>query len=352
MGVWYTTREYVARALDSADTAIRRSAQIDAAIESASRSVEALCHRTFYPQNATRTFDWPNEQQYGERPWRLWLNQHNLISVSALVSGGVTIPSTDYLLRPDDGPPFTRLELDLDSDATFTGADTHQRAISITGVWGGCALDEVAAGALSAAMADTAGTVADVDGPAAASLGVGNIVRVDTERMLITGRTMTATGQVLSGSITASNASAAVAVANGALFALGEVILLDTERMYIVDIAGNTLIVRRAWDGTALAAHTASAVYASRRLTVQRGALGTTAATHLSAAPVLRFDPPALVRQLAAAEAITTLQQELSAYARTVGAGDSEREASGKGIKDLRMQVYTAHGRKARLRGV
>jgi len=66
----YATREDVMRALDSKLTA-RNAAQIDRALQSASRDIEALCHRTFYPEQAERSWDWPDSQQ---RPsWRLWL---------------------------------------------------------------------------------------------------------------------------------------------------------------------------------------------------------------------------------------------------------------------------------------
>src|SRR5690606_22447868 len=56
---WYTTRETVKAALDYKETA-RNDAQVDRAIESASRAVEGLLHRRFYPETATRYFDWPN----------------------------------------------------------------------------------------------------------------------------------------------------------------------------------------------------------------------------------------------------------------------------------------------------
>jgi hypothetical protein len=121
--------------------------------------------------------------------------------------------------------------------------------------------------------------------------------------------------------------------------------------MLIEDIAGNNLTVRRAWDGSTIAAHSVGAtVYAPRTLTVTRGALGTTAATHLTAASVYRWDAPGPVRQLCVAEALTDLLQGRSGYARTAGAGENEREATGRGLKDLRERVYVSHGRKARTR--
>ncbi|WP_449342453.1 hypothetical protein, partial [Streptomyces aurantiogriseus] len=130
----YATREDVMHALDVKPTAYN-SAQIDRALQSASRGVEALCHRRFYPEAATRYFDWPSSQY---RPsWRLWLDDNELISITTLTSGGTTIAASDYFLEPNrTGPPYNRLEIDLDSNAAYGGGDTHQRDITITGLWG------------------------------------------------------------------------------------------------------------------------------------------------------------------------------------------------------------------------
>jgi hypothetical protein len=123
--------------------------------------------------------------------------------------------------------------------------------------------------------------------------------------------------------------------------------------MRVDEIAGNALVVTRAWDGSTIAAHAVGAsIYAPRTLTVVRGALGTTAATHSNGASVARCDPPGSVRQLCIAEALTDLLQGRSGYARTAGSGDNERETSGKGLADLRARVHTSHGRKARTRAV
>ncbi|KUF18462.1 hypothetical protein [Streptomyces silvensis] len=354
MGVWYATREDVMRALDSKLTA-RNSAQVDRALESASRDIEALCHRRFYPELGTRLFDWPNAQ--GARPWRLWLDDSELVSVIALSSGGTVIASTDYLLEPNrSGPPFNRLEIDLDSNAAFGGGDTHQRDISITGLWG-YRDDETAAGALAAAVSSASATTIAVDGPAAAVLGVGSVLRIGTERLLVTGRVMVDTGQSLGGSgLTAQANAVSVAVSDGAAFAVDEVLLVESERMLVVDIAGNTLTVKRAWDGSVLATHDAGVdIYASRALAVARGALGTTAATHSLAAAVQRWDPPGPVRDLTIAEAVTQVTSESAGYARTRKSGEggtSERSMDATALSGLRQRVYASHGRKARVRAV
>jgi hypothetical protein len=343
----YATREQVKRALDIAETA-RSNAQIDRALADATEAIHGLCHRVFYPTLATRYFDWPDEQM---GTWyRLWLDASELISVTTLVSGGTTIAASDYLLEPQRyGPPYNRVEVLLSSRATLGGGNTWQRDITITGLFG-YRLDEGSAGTLTAAVSSTTATTVNIGDSSV--IGVGDLIRVDDERMLVTGKRALTTGQTLQADLTASAAATTVAVTNGAAYAVDETILLDSETMLIVDIAGNNLIVRRAWDGSTLAAHTGSIIYAPRTLVVERGALGTTAATHANGTSVVRFDPPPLVKRLAIAEALVQLGLESAGYARTSRSGDGQQRQSYDAVGDLRDQVYTAHGRKTRLRAV
>lgn len=346
MGVWYTTREDVKSAPDFAETA-RNNGQVDRAIESASRAIEGRLHRRFYPWTGTRTFDWPNDQN--AKPWRLWLNQHDIISTTTVVAGGTTIDAADYFLRPDDGPPYTHIEIDQASSAAFASGDTHQRSISITGVFGHSA-DEDPAGALAEAL-DASETGVDVTD--SATIGVGSIIRVEDERMIVTGKSMLDTGQNTGGALTAAVSNTTVPVTTGSAYTVGETILVDAERMLIVDIAGNNLVVKRAWDGSTLAAHNSGAdIYAPRTLTVTRGALGTTAAAHDTASAVTVHVVPGTVAELCVAVAIDTLLQRSAGYARTVGAGDNVREASGRGLRQMWADAITAYGRKGRVRAV
>ncbi|CAM5250906.1 hypothetical protein SGLAM104S_01631 [Streptomyces glaucescens] len=347
---WYATREEIKIELDVKETA-RSNARIDRALDDASRAVEGLCHRRFYPEIATKYFDWPASQ--GGTSWRLWLDANEVISVTSLSAGGVTIPSTDFFLEPNQyGPPYNRIEIDLDSSAAFGGGDTHQRNIAVTGLFG-YRLDETTVGATAEAL-DASETSIDVDAATSAAVGVGSLLRIDSERVIVTGRSQLDTGQTLAGSgLTAQNNSVTVTVQSGAAFAAGETILIDGERMRVDDIAGTTLVVTRAWDGSTIAAHSAgAAIYAPRSLAVERGVLGTTAATHSSGATVHRFDPPGPVRQFVIAEAINDLLQGRAGYARTAWTGEYEREVVARGLKELRERVYASHGRKARLRGV
>lgn len=344
--IWYATREAVKSALDSAETA-RNNAQVDRAIESASRLVEGFLHRKFYPEEAIRYFSWPNSQ--GARAWRLWLDADEVVSVTTLTSGGTTIPAANYFLEPVNvGPPYQSIEIDLDSSSAFSAGDTFQRSVAVTGVFGYSA-EEAAAGTCAEVL-DASETGVDVSD--SSLIGVGDIIKIDSEWMIVTGKSMLTTAQTLQTPMTAAQNNVTVAVTNGAAYAVGEVVLLDSERMLIVDIAGNNLTVKRAYDGSVLAAHTGSTLYAPRTLTVERGALGTTAATHNTSSPITRHVVPALVRNLVIAEAINMIQQETSGYARVVGSGDNSRESYGRGLMGIRTQAYTAYGRKARTRAV
>lgn len=346
---WYATREMVKTALDVKETA-RSNGQVDRALASASRSVDGLLHRVFYPTLGTRHKDWPDRSY--PTSWRLWLDADEVAEVTTLESGGVEITAGQYLLYPDDGPPFNRIEINLDGPAAFGGGDTHQKDIAITGVFLGCPLVFQAAGTLTEAL-DVSET--DVDVSNSAAVGVGDLLQVDDEWLVILEKTMLDTGRDLEvgGDLTASAGDVSVSVTNASDLHVGETLLVDSERLLVVDIAGNTVTVKRAWDGSVLATHVAGAsLFAPRTLTVERGALGTTTATHLTAAAVERFVPPGTVTTLTIAEAMVTLAQEGAAYARTAGSGESAFEVSGRGIEQLRKAAYRELGRKARMRAV
>ncbi|RLV66350.1 hypothetical protein STAN_1871 [Streptomyces sp. CBMAI 2042] len=345
----YATREDVKNALDSKATA-RNDGQIDRALAAATDSINGLCHRTFYPQVGTRSWDWPTAT--GGRAWRLWLDDNELISLTSLTSGGRTIDLADVLLEPNaSGPPYTRLELNLSGSSSLGGGPTRQRDITAVGLYG--YRDDVTTVGTHTGLNGSATTLV-VDAATSAAVGVGSLLRLGDERLIVTGRSMHDTGQTLAGAVDQQVKTLGIPVADGSQFAETETILVDTERMRIDEIAGNTLIVRRAWDGSANAPHEAGAhVYAPRALRVTRGAVGTTAAVH-SAGSVLRWDPPSLVRQLAIAEAVTGQAFEASGGARMLrsGEGSSERTRDSGALQALRDATYTAHGRKARSRAV
>lgn len=339
----YCTREDVKSALDYNETS-RSNAKVDRAVEAGSRAVEGLLHRTFLPVVATRYFDWPTRQ--GGRTWRLWLDDNELISATTVTSAGTAISSNDYFLEPANyGPPYDRVEIDLGSSASFEAGDTHQRAVAITGLWGYQDTTTPVGTIVEALDASETG----IDVSDSSLYGVGSVLKVDSERLMVTDKTMLTTGITTGSSLTAQKNSQSLTVSDGTQFHVGETLLIDSERVVVDDVAGNTLTLRRGTDGTTLAAHnTGVTIYAPRTLTVQRGALGTTAATHSSSATLSLQTVPGLVRQLAVAEAVSALKQEGSGYASESGSGENS-SPGGSSVGNLRQTVYSLYGRQARM---
>lgn len=299
--------------------------QLDRACRMGSRSVESFCHRTFYPRIETRSFDYPGTRATA---LKVWLDDWELIEATSVTSDGVTIPpTTGYLLRPNSGPPYDRIEIQRDSAYSFAGGP--QNAITIVGL-PGYRNDESTLTALASAVSTPAATTIDVDNPA----DVGSVIRIDSERMQVLGKTWTASA-VNCTALTANASSNSITTTDSENFTVGERILIDAERLEVLDIAGDTVILRRAVDGSALAAHAnGTGIYWQHRLTVERGALGTTAATHLDNAVVYRWEPPSQVQVLSLAYAEDSFLQENSGYARLTGQGENERPVGGRGIKD------------------
>jgi hypothetical protein len=343
---WYASREDVKSALDSAETA-RDNARVEAAIRSATESIESrlLVGRRFYPEIGTRYLAWPPEP-YGRSYVINLPTTHEIVELTSVSAGGTTISSDDYFLEPQHvGPPYTRLEIDLSSSAAFRAGSTHQRSIVLTGTFN--YRDERPAGTMAEAL-DATETAINL--ATAADIGVGDLIKVDSERMVVLSRAMLTTNQTLQSPVTAQVNSVSLAVTDGTAFAIGETVLLDAERMRVVDIAGNTLIVKRAHDGSVLAAHTGSTIYAARTLTVERGAVGTTAATHSDAATVYKHHPPGLIHELCVALSVFERLNEQSGWAREIGGGDQPaRQVSASAIRDLIARArarWGPHGRK------
>lgn len=340
MGTWYTTREDVMSAQDIKATAYS-AREIDRRIETGARDVDRLLHRKLEPWTGTRYFDVPGPYATAGK---LWFADRLLITPTSVTADGSVIAPADYFLYPDSGPPYRKIELDKSSGASWNVGATSQRNVAFAGLWG-WTNEEVQAGT-TAEVLDAAET--GVDGSTMPLVGVGSVLRIDTERMIVTDKAWITTGQT--GSLTANLNAQALTVADGSAFAPGETLILEAERVQVVDVTSNVLAVRRAVDGTTLAAHTTATIYAPRSLTVQRGALGTTAATHLTAAPVYEWQPPALAAELNLAYAINYLLQGQAGYARTVGEGDNQREANGRGIKALEASAKSAYGQNMRVR--
>lgn len=340
--VGYTTRERVQRTLDQSD-AVRNNARIDECVQAASRDLEGMLSRRFYPYTGVR---------YPDPRWvsgnTLWLNHidHEILSLTSLVVDGQTLTEFTHYYLDCEVPAgaYTAIRLINTSNAAWT---TLQRRIVPTGVFGG-SNGSAAAGALAAAISTTSATTMTVTD--ASLIGVGDLVLIDSERIIVTEKAMVDTTVTVTGTVTSSNAATTVPVSDGTKLHVGEQILIGSERMFIENITGNNLTVKRAVQASTLAAHAAlDVVYAPRLCTVTRAAAGTTAATHLNAAALTRNNPPGLVSEAALALTVNYLEQGKSAYARTVGSGEAERAAPGGGLRDVLARAGKAYGRHGRI---
>lgn len=334
---WYTTREAVKRA-GAVNTTLWDSV-LDAEIEAASREIDKLTGRRFIPITATRRYAWP--APFPRAAWMLMLDD-DLLSVSALTRDDDTataIAATDYFLEPgNDGPPYAWIEIDLSSSAYFSQQNTHQRAIRVTGSWG-YSSDTAAAGTVSSGLASDA-TATSLVCSDASKVDVGDTLLCESEQLFVSERATAGTTADLNDTLTASVSDVTVTVTNGALVKAGEVILVDSERMLVQSTTGNDLTVQRAYEGTALAAHsTGTSVYAFRTLTVTRGVNGTTAATHANSTALSKYQPPADVRQLCRALALQRLSLNQGGWMGVLGSGENSIEVRGQALLALVERV-------------
>lgn len=370
--VAYCNRDDIKRALDFEGITASSNDRLDRALMTVADTIDGHLHRVFYPLDTGRFFDWPNWQRAD--PSRLYLEQWDLIALTALESPrGTAIPLYQVFLEPVNrkpGFPFEWIELDRSTNAAWGAGPTPQHSIYATATWGFSA-DTGPAGTLasSAGASDATITVSDsslsgvgdllvldpgtASAPYPAYPGTAGAVGAPTgERVIVTGRAAADTGLAQSGGgcSTASDADNILATTGSGALHAGEVIVLDSERMLVQEIIGSNATVKRAWDGTDLAEHSSSEVYAYRTLSVLRGQLGTTAASHSNGATVARHRVPSLIRDLSIAECLNQVLQETSGYARTVGQGETAMPAPGTGLADKWDEARTTYGRKARIR--
>lgn len=336
----YSNRDEVRRALEIKQAAYA-SDDIDRANLAAAEAVEGLTQRRFYPEDKTVKFDWPNFQY--APPWKLYLDQYELAAAPSKVVSGALLPapveftSGQYILHPvNEGPPYKRLELRRDLAVAFGNNSTPQLDIAITGTFGyWTKMSAAGTVAVQQEVADTTLTVSN-----GSRVGAGDVIIIGDERMIVTDDSYVNTTKTFAGLTQASAADKQVAVVSGPDFSVGEVLLVDQEWVLVENITGNTLTVRRGWDGSLLDSHTGGTIWARRQYSVLRGQLGTTASQHLAAAAVYVSVVPGLIKQLSIAEAVVWLTQEKGAYGGASQQGGSTEPPAGPGLPDIRKQVF------------
>ena len=324
----YATVEQLQAAADYKPTAYE-AARLGRIVDAASRRIELRLHRHFYPLTETVTYTRPTlAKPHTSTSTGFFLNR-DLISLSAVTVdtasqtvGLIELWPTQY------GPPYSWLGV--------TGS-----TIVIAADWG-FSNTTTPAGALAEALDATETGVDVTDSSKDTGVGIGDLIIADSERMVVTGKSQLDIAQNIQGNLTADTSDVTVAVEDGTTIFTGEVLLVNAEEMLIVAISANNATVKRAWNGSVLAAHTSGDdIFAPRTLTVERNAVGSTAATHLTAAALTRNLPPAAITDLCIAESINTYEQETAGYARTLGAGETVQEARGFSLVDARLDVVS-----------
>ncbi len=337
----YTTREQVKAASGFTE---RTDELVDQAIAAASRIIDGETHRRFYPETATRVFDWPPPET--SRSWRLWLDQDTLITLTSMTIAGTAATISEFNLEPANaGPPYDSIEVDLSTSAAWSAGTTHQQAISIVGVWG---WDDVTEAAGTTAE-DMTASETDLSVTNGGLFGVGDLITIGTERLWVSEIAFEDTGVNTDDAVTVQKNDTTIPVADESGFIAGEMVRINDEELMVKSTTSGNLNVDRAQNGSALAAHSSGDdVYANRLVTVERAATGSTAATSSSGAAITRQVVQPLIAQWCIAEAVVQLGQQPAGYARTAGTGENQRETVGLGLVDIRERALAAHGRRIR----
>lgn len=367
-GAFHVSRQVLARTLDFQEVA-RNNVQMDQALFSATANVEGYLHRSFFPWYGTRYFDWPARDN--PTSYRIRFDDNELISLTAASAAGATLDVDNLLPYPASGPPYAWIETSLSTNDIFQAGDTHQDAVALTGYWG-YRRETQALGTLVSTITNAQTTLVISD---SSQVGAGNVILIDSEYMVVRRMASLTSGQTLQTPMTASAANTGVVVTTGSAFFVGEIITLDTEQMLIVDITGNTLIVKRNWNGTVLATHTGSTIYVPRTLIVDRAACSSvesdypgqlypaidlypgatsSAATHTAGATINLHVIPGAVQAMTLAEASWLYMNHAQGW--QVAPGTTTRattQLAGLAIlKDLRDNAMRAVGRKGRQRTI
>lgn len=304
--------------------------------------------RVFHPtENVTAVYDWPAVDL--SHPDRLWFNGVDFIRVDTVTAGGVTIPPTDYVLEPANwGPPYTWLQIkDASTVGSLSNNGERWQTITVTGTTG-YTETTVTAGVINNVLTDDQTvTGLDVD----ISVGVGSLLKLGDEWVTVKDRYWSKTTDTLAADVDKSTASDQITISSVGEYCPGETIRIDAEKMLVesYDAESGIMTVRRAFHGSTLAAHTAGVeIETQGTYKLERGQLGTTAVAHAGDTPVKVWQPPALIRELCIAEAITTVQQGAVGYRPSEGGGGAyvpKGETRGAGLDTIRSKAISKYRR-------
>lgn len=239
-----------------------------------------------------------------------------LLAVTSIVDDGVALLAADYLLHPRkklwENGPYIRVSIDPDA-TTLSGWSYARDALVITGRWG---LYERSVSLVATTTQEDDATSLVVDD--ASQISPGCVLKIDDEQELVEATGLaTDVGTNTAEALDASQEE--IDLVDASLVHAGEVIKVNFEQMRVLDIAGNTILVARGYNGSKRITHlTGQDVFVYRTFGVRRGVNGTTAAAHAAAA-VSRYVPPEDVGYLCRQIAALMLKKAGSGYAGKTG---------------------------------
>lgn len=186
----YSTARGQTATTDDIDDAV-----IELLLKAVSGYVDTQTGRHFYPYVETRYFDVPTSSTLDIRALSM---DDDLLEVISITNGdGVSIPSTEYTLRPRNKSPYQYIRLKDNSTylwASDGAGDTHD-VIEVTGIWGFHPKYSEAwrsVSALNEALDETETAIDVVDGT---DYAIGDLIRFDDEFSYVSAKsTHTLTG--------------------------------------------------------------------------------------------------------------------------------------------------------------
>lgn len=197
----YTTARGQTSTTDTSDDAV-----IESLLKAISRYVDTQTARWFYPRIETRYFDVPYSREL--------VMDADLLEVLSITNGdGISIPSTEYSLRPRNQSPHFIIRL-LDNSTYYWASDgsgnTHD-VIAVTSIFGYHNRYSAAWETITTLAEDLDTSETGIDVNSGTNISAGNIVRIGDELSYISAvATNTLTGT------RAENGSTAAIHSNGA----------------------------------------------------------------------------------------------------------------------------------------
>lgn len=247
-----------------------------------------------------------------------------LTTIVAISNDGVELSASDYQLGPSDRMwmygPYIKIDCDLDT-STVAVWDSARDGVQLTAAFSLWEQTAKTGATLAVTLDNDDETLVASDG---SKLSPGAVLLLDSEMLFVTG------SDEPSAAVTSLAADCAagdnvLTVASAASINIGEVIRVDFEDFKVLRKSGNRLNVVPGWNNTTKSAHTSSAdVDVYRAFRVERAINGTSAGGHTSGAVIKRYKTPEDINYLTRQIAALMLKKSQTGYAGRSGNADGE----------------------------